>query len=82
MTNEKTVWIRDHNATIDHDFPFSLGEELTIDADGTKAIVEDAVWKGEDAPATWYTVTYYMKTSDGTTREIELTDLLQFNRHN
>jgi hypothetical protein len=73
------VRIREPNATQLHDFPFSVGDEVTIDGDGNTAIVEDAVWEGEDATASAYTVRYTVKTRDGRTRDFELNELFKFN---
>ena len=81
MANKKRVAIRDYNATVDHDFPFGLGDELTVNADGDAATVEDAVWEGQ-VPHGFYTVTYHLVKTDGQQLELELSDLLKFNRVN
>jgi hypothetical protein len=80
MIDKKRVSIRDYNATVDHDFPFALGEEVIIDSDGNTGIVEDAIWEGKDAPATHFTITYSVKcASDGTVRELKLAEILALN---
>lgn len=77
MVDKKRVSIRDLNATVDHDFPFALGKELVIDKHGNRGIVENAVWEGKpDAPATFYTVTYYIKDENDEVHELSLNDLL------
>jgi hypothetical protein len=77
---KKRVSIRDIYATLYHDFPFGLNDELVIDADGNTGIVQDAVWEGEDTPATFYTVTYSLRTESGEQRQMELNELLAFNK--
>lgn len=74
------VRIRDHHATQLHDFPFALGDEVTIDGDGNTATVEDAVWESKDTVAAAYTVTYSVKTANGQTRELDLNELFKFNK--
>jgi len=51
---KKKVSIQEPNVTQLHDFPFAIGDELTIDGDGNTGTVENAVWEGDpDAAATF-----------------------------
>ena len=78
---EKTeVSIKEVNATVYHDFPFAVGAEVTIDGDGNKGIVDDAIWKGKkEAPATHYTINYFVKTKAGDIRQLSLNEILGLN---
>lgn len=77
---KKQISIREPYATLYHDFPFAVGDELTIDGDGNTGIVEDAIWEGDpDAPATSYKVTYHIKIGGGQTHELQLNEVLRFN---
>jgi hypothetical protein len=76
---KKLVRIRDPYATLEHFFPFAVGDEVTINGDGETATVEDAVWEG-DVPAGFYTLTYHIMRENGENLEIELTELLKFNK--
>ena len=76
VMEKKRVRIRDLYATLEHNFPFAVGDEVTINRDGEKATVEDAVWEGE---ADSYTLTYHVVRENGENLEIELTELLKFN---
>jgi hypothetical protein len=77
VMEKKWVRIRDLYATLEHNFPFAVGDEVTINRDGETATVEDAVWEG--APAGSYTLTYHVVRENGENVEIELTELLKFN---
>ncbi len=81
IAEKKRVRIDDYNATIDHDFPFKKYEEVIFDGDGHKGTVIDAEWVGKDTPATFYTVTYWVKSlTDGSIIELKLSEILAFNR--
>jgi hypothetical protein len=74
---KKRVRVRDLYATLEHNFPFAVGDEVTINGDGETATVEDAVWEG--GPAGSYTLTYHVVRENGENLEIGLTELLKFN---
>jgi hypothetical protein len=78
VMGKKRVRIRDLYATLEHNFPFAVGDEVTINANGETATVEDAVWEGK-APAGSYTLTYHVTRENGENLEIGLTELLKFN---
>ena len=82
MADKKRVRIDDYNATVDHDFPFKKHEQVIIDGDGNTGSIIDAEWVGQDAIASHYTVTYWVKSNvDGSVRELTLTEILALNRN-
>ena len=82
MAEKKHVKIDDYNATVDHDFPFKKHEQVIMDEDGNTGTVIDAEWIGTDAKATFYTVTYWIKSNaNGSIREFQLPEILALNRN-
>lgn len=81
MPNEKRVKIDDYNADVYHDFPYKKYAQVVMDDDGNEGTVIDAEWIGTDAPASFYTVIYQIKSNlDGSIRELKLTEILALNR--
>ncbi len=75
------VSIKDVNATLNHDFPFALGSEVNIDANGSKGTVEDAIWEGYDhGGPTHYMITYHIKTPSGDIRSLKLNEIMGLNQ--
>ena len=77
MTQKKQVSIKDPNAISEHHFPFNVGDELKIDEDADTGVVEDAIWEGGEAHH--FTMTYHIRTADGSLRILDLTDVLALN---
>jgi hypothetical protein len=81
MAEKKHVKIDDYNARTDYDFPFAKYAQVIMDKDGNEGTVVDAEWIGTDAKATFYTVTYQIKSNaDGSLRDMPLAELLALNR--
>lgn len=81
MADKKRVKIDDYNATVEHNFPFKKYAQVIFDDDGNTGTVIDAEWIGNDAQATHYTITYWVKSNvDGSVRELKLAKILDLNR--
>lgn len=80
MSTIRRVSLRDDPDTAQElPFHFRIGDEVVINPDGERATVEDAVFDGK-MPAGFYTITHHLRRQDGGMIEMELPDLLQFNR--
>ena len=76
--NEKQVWIREPNATVNHHFPFKIGDEVTIKSSGETATVDDAVFEAEEPSGGAFTITYRLLIEDGRRVQVEMIDLVNW----
>jgi hypothetical protein len=74
------IRLRDDDPAFELDFPFELSQELQIDGNGNVGVVEDAIREEQvDSPREHYTITYFVKTPDGTILRFRLNELLALN---
>jgi hypothetical protein len=73
------VSIREYNATMDHYFPWKVDDEVVINKEGDRAVVEDATWEGENPNGGAYKMTYHVRKPDGKQIQLDLSEMLAFN---